>query len=572
MEMPGDKKTKIIIFGKNGQVGSNLLKIFAQKPQFAVKSYASSDIDFADLPALENFLNNIKEIPDFIINAAAYTNVDKAEDEKELCDKINHQAVVKLASFCADKKIKLIHYSTDYVFNGFGKKPFKASNKDDLRPLNHYGKTKLLAEKAIINSGCDYIIFRISWVYDLDEKHKNFYNTIKRLAKEKEILKIVSDQVGSPTGADFVAVNTIKIIENSPEKYLNKIFHLNNGRFISWYKFAKEIVGSMKKNGESFLVKEIQPIKTSEYVTRAIRPLNSRLEPSFLRLVKFNIVKIFIDKFFNKISRSFEKKFHKFSLKYLKISKKDNLKLQKIFQEFPQVMSLNETLDYVIKGASLCRFGDGEFNIANFLGANNNYQKSSQKLTERLNEVISEPINDKLMICISPLKSPDHYPNWYRNLPYWEYYWLNHWHLVKDMIEYKKYGNALISRDSVFYEIDLPKIKSIWQDREVVFVVGKNGRFVFDQRLFDNIKNSEFIYVKPSHAFEDYDNILEQCLGFSKDKLFFIAAGPTATVLAFDLYKAGYQALDFGHLPNCYAEFLKEKPRPETTNIDNSFV
>ncbi len=277
--------TNILIFGKNGQVASNLIKLFNKEEDFDVWAYSSSEVDFSNLIALETFLNNLKIKPDFIINAAAYTNVDKAEDEKELADLINHQAVAIIAKYCQKSGTKLIHYSTDYVFDGSGSEPFSEDNTKNLHPLNQYGQTKLSGERAIISSGCDYIILRISWVYDANPDSKNFFNTIIRLAKEKEILSIIDDQVGSPTSADFVAKNTIIIIKKSiisPIKFFRKIYHLNNGRFISWCQFAVEIINNLKAKGGYFKVKEVTPIKSSEYKTKATRPLNSRLKCSLV--------------------------------------------------------------------------------------------------------------------------------------------------------------------------------------------------------------------------------------------------------------------------------------------------
>ena len=282
MERQEDKN--IIVFGKNGQIGSNLTKLFAKEDDFDVKSYTSKEVDFTDLSTLNNFLNNLSPKPDFIINAAAYTDVDKAEDEQELADLINHQAVAIIAKYCKKNGTKLIHYSTDYVFDGSGNEPFTEDNTKNLNPLNHYGKTKLLAEKVIANSNCQYIIFRISWVYDHNPNSKNFVNTIARLAREKEILNVIDDQVGSPTSARFVAENTIKIIKKLLkqsgkflEKFPSGIYHLNNGRYISWYDFAIEIIANLKFGGEDLSVKEVNPIKTFEYKTKAARPLNSRL-------------------------------------------------------------------------------------------------------------------------------------------------------------------------------------------------------------------------------------------------------------------------------------------------------
>ena len=270
----------IIIFGKNGQIGSNLVRLFSKEDNFNIQAYSSSDVDFTDLKALENFLINLSTKPNFIINAAGYTNVDKAEDEHQLADLINHQAVAVIAKYCTKNNITLIHYSTDYVFDGSGTEPFTEDNTKNLHPLNHYGHTKLLGEKAIVNSDCHHIIFRISWIWDNNPSSKNFVNTIKRLAKEREVLSIIDDQIGSPTSASFVAEHTINIIKKLSTQTNNLtsgIYHLNNGKFISWYDFAVQIIDDLKKSGENLMVKKIIPIKTSEYKTKAVRPLNSRL-------------------------------------------------------------------------------------------------------------------------------------------------------------------------------------------------------------------------------------------------------------------------------------------------------
>lgn len=278
-----DKKTNILIFGQNGQIASNLISLFLDKDlksQFNIQICSSKEVDFSKLPDLTNFLESLSQKPDFIINCVAYTNVDKAEEERELTNLINHLAVELIAKYCAKNNIKLIHYSTDYVFDGSGNEPFSEDNTKNLNPLNYYGRTKLLAEKAIVNSGCKYIITRISWIWDENPNAKNFVNTIKRLAKEKEVLTIVDDQIGSPTSAKFVAQNTIIIINkliNWQNDFPSGIYHLNNERFISWYQFALEIIDDLKKKGEFLLVKEVKPIKTADYKTKAIRPMNSRI-------------------------------------------------------------------------------------------------------------------------------------------------------------------------------------------------------------------------------------------------------------------------------------------------------
>lgn len=266
----------ILIFGKNGQVGSALVKQFCDENEFQIQSYSSKDIDFSNLDAVQKFLDNLKTIPNIIINAAAYTAVDKAEEEKELVNKINHQSVAILAKFCANNDITLIHYSTDYIFDGSGDQPFIEDNIKNLNPLNHYGKTKLDGENAIINSGCNHIILRTSWIWS--ENGKNFVNTIKKLAQEREELNIIDDQIGSPTFSGDIANYTIEIIKkllNNPKLF--GIYNLVSAGYVSWFEFAKEIIKIVKKGNLDLKIKEINPIPTTKYKTPAKRPLNSRL-------------------------------------------------------------------------------------------------------------------------------------------------------------------------------------------------------------------------------------------------------------------------------------------------------
>jgi dTDP-4-dehydrorhamnose reductase len=282
--------TNILIIGKNGQIANALIESFKlEKTGFNVLIKDSSELDFSNSTTLRENLKNISTSIDLIINCAGYTNVDKAEEEQELCDQINHQAVKILAEFCKEKNILLIHYSTDYVFDGRGNKPFDEDNQENLQPLNYYGKTKLFSEQALKNSSCNYVIFRISWIYDYRPTTKNFVNTIKRLALEKEEINVVDDQIGSPTSAEFVASNTIRFIqkitvENAGENsikfdknLINQIYHLNNGEFMSWHEFACKIVADLQKNSAEVKLKNINKIPSAEYKTKALRGLNSRL-------------------------------------------------------------------------------------------------------------------------------------------------------------------------------------------------------------------------------------------------------------------------------------------------------
>ena len=287
--------TNILIIGKNGQIANALIESFKlEKTGFNVLVKDSSELDFSKPNSLKENLKNISSSINLIINCAGYTNVDKAEEEQELCDQINHQAVKILADFCKEKNILLIHYSTDYVFDGSGDKPFDEDNQENLQPLNYYGKTKLLSEQALQNSGCDYIIFRISWIYDNRKESKNFVNTIKKLALEKEEISVVDDQIGSPTSADFVASNTIRFIkkitlenfdrnagENSikfDKDLINQIYHLNNGENISRHQQAEEIFTYLKRSRIIIKLKKINSIKSdSSQFSLIKKPKNCQL-------------------------------------------------------------------------------------------------------------------------------------------------------------------------------------------------------------------------------------------------------------------------------------------------------
>ena len=253
--------TKFLVLGKTGQVASAFAEILPEA------CFIGSDE--LDLSAPEYVYKKLEELgitSEYIINSMAYTAVDKAEDEQELCDNINHKSAGEIAKFCADKNIKLIHYSTDYVFDGNGEKAFQEDNSENLEPLNFYGKTKLAGEKAIQNSGCEYLILRTSWVYSATGN--NFVKTMLKLAENRDELSIVSDQIGSPSYALDIATNTLKLLDQ------NGVYHFVPSEKISWYDFAKmifEITG---------IEMNLKSIPTSNYPTPAKRPLNSRLDSS----------------------------------------------------------------------------------------------------------------------------------------------------------------------------------------------------------------------------------------------------------------------------------------------------
>ncbi|MDB2550622.1 dTDP-4-dehydrorhamnose reductase [Rickettsiales bacterium] len=265
----------IIIFGKNGQVASDLLNIFSKKQQFNIINYSSKDIDFSDLDAVKKFLPLLPKA-DLIINATAYNAVDLAEDEQEKADNINHKAVALIAKYCQKNFVKFIHYSTNYVFDGKGKAPYKEDNIDNLKPLGIYGKSKLNGEKAIIKSDCDYLIFRVATVYNLNQEN-NFVAKIRKLAKENKELKIVNDQICNPINSYDIAKNSIKIIEQLNQKSkFKQIYHLTSKKAISYYDFAKKITGDIDDI-------EITSVTTDHFPTKAKRPLNGTLNCNKLK-------------------------------------------------------------------------------------------------------------------------------------------------------------------------------------------------------------------------------------------------------------------------------------------------
>lgn len=246
------------------------------------------------------------------------------------------------------------------------------------------------------------------------------------------------------------------------------------------------------------------------------------------------------------------------------ITLKEENKLKEIERQFPEIMSFHDMLDKIKKGASLARFGDGEFDIALHPRAKHPYQNPSKVLSKKLWDILNRSCSDDLLIAIPPFNSEHNtIQNYHEHLNFWQWYWLIRWDQIRRYISRPYYANSFFSRDAVFYELSIEDLTSIWNNKKVCFVIPQNGRFFYDKRLFDGIVEKSEIYVPPTSAFSEYDRVLAECLTYSKDTLFFICSGPMATVLAVELSDKGYQALDMGHFPNCYLEFLGEADRPE---------
>lgn len=254
---------KVLVTGANGQLGSELRLV-------ASADYIFTDIaelDITDVDAVAEFVERNRI--DTIVNCAAYTNVELAEEEGDIAERVNTTAVAILAGIAKRYNARLIHISTDYVFGG---EYFDAPIKEDKTPapLGVYGRTKLLGERAIAESGCDYVILRTSWLYSAFGK--NFVKTILRLASKREELRVVSDQIGSPTYARDLAKVIAQICQS--RDFEGGIYHYSNRGEISWYDFARAIV---EIGGAEC---KISPCTTAEYGAKAPRPAYSVLDTS----------------------------------------------------------------------------------------------------------------------------------------------------------------------------------------------------------------------------------------------------------------------------------------------------
>lgn len=271
---------KILLFGANGQVGFELARSLL--PLGDVIALNRENADLTDLEKCRATIQTIQ--PDVIVNAAAYTAVDKAETERETAFLINAKAVEVFAQEAKKVGALLIHYSTDYVFDGTKNTPYL---EDDLpNPLNVYGESKLAGEQTIQASGADYVILRTTWVFAA--RGQNFVKSILRLAAEREELNIVADQIGAPTSARFIADATAHILrqaqcERNAKTFISGIFNLTNSGETSWFGLAEKIVELARLQNLDLKNRLINPIPTTAYPTPAKRPANSRLSTAKLQ-------------------------------------------------------------------------------------------------------------------------------------------------------------------------------------------------------------------------------------------------------------------------------------------------
>ncbi len=281
---------KILLLGQNGQVGWELQRSLSVMGELVALDRHGRDGLCGDLTDLQGLTETVRKVqPDIIVNAAAYTAVDKAESEPDLAHLINATAPGVLATEAARIGAWLVHYSTDYVFDGSGELPW--CETDAPKPLNVYGRSKWLGEQAIQNSGCKHLIFRTSWVYAA--RGGNFAKTMLRLAQEREELKVIGDQWGAPTGADLLAdvtAHALRVVTGFgasaiPSPELQGLYHLAASGVTTWCEYAKTVIDKSihAQPALKIAAKKITPIPTTAYPTPAQRPHNSRLNTTKLQ-------------------------------------------------------------------------------------------------------------------------------------------------------------------------------------------------------------------------------------------------------------------------------------------------
>ncbi|MFT5259492.1 MAG: dTDP-4-dehydrorhamnose reductase [Saprospiraceae bacterium] len=263
---------KVLIFGKNGQVGNALTALLADED---IVSLAKGDLDLTNLAEIQRCIATHQ--PDWVINAAAYTAVDLAESQEEAANRLNNLAPKAIAQACRKSNCMMIHYSTDYVFDGAEDKQYLES--DLTNPKSAYGRTKLAGELAVLEALPRAIILRTAWVYA--KQGANFVNTMLRLGKEKESLNIVSDQFGSPTLADDLAQATVDIMKQTNSENIDEVagvYHATGSGSTTWFAFAQKI---FEVSGNSKI--QLTPVPTSAYPTAASRPSYSVLSNQKLK-------------------------------------------------------------------------------------------------------------------------------------------------------------------------------------------------------------------------------------------------------------------------------------------------
>ncbi|MEG0937445.1 MAG: dTDP-4-dehydrorhamnose reductase [Comamonas sp.] len=271
---------KILLLGKNGQVGWELQRSLAPLGELLALDRRDKGGDISDLLALAQVIRDVR--PDVIVNAAAHTAVDKAESEPDLARRLNAEAPALMAEEAQKLGALLVHYSTDYVFDGAGTIAHKES--DEVGPLSVYGRTKLEGEQRIAQTGCRHLIFRTSWVYAA--RGGNFAKTMLRLAQEREKLSVIDDQWGAPTGADLIADISAHAIRHVTQHSADLgVYHLVASGETNWHAYASYVIERAKnlRPDLAWKVQDIAAVPTTAFPTPAARPLNSRLNTDQLQ-------------------------------------------------------------------------------------------------------------------------------------------------------------------------------------------------------------------------------------------------------------------------------------------------
>lgn len=271
-----DMNSSILIFGTSGQLGWELQRSLSPLGLLTLHDRQSCDI--TNIKSLRSAI--IAANPRVIINAGAYTSVDGAEKDGENTYKINSSAVGVIADMALSLNALFVHYSSDYVFDGIKSSPYVES--DLANPLSIYGASKLYGERAIVDSGCDYLIFRTSWVFAT--RGSNFIKTVLRLAKERDSLRVVADQWGAPTSAELIAdVTAHGIRDVLAQRAPGGLYHLSASGKTNWHEYANFILEQARQLGTELKTYSAEAISTAEYPLPAKRPLNSSLDTSKLQ-------------------------------------------------------------------------------------------------------------------------------------------------------------------------------------------------------------------------------------------------------------------------------------------------
>jgi dTDP-4-dehydrorhamnose reductase len=269
---------KILLFGGNGQVGTELRRSLASLGTVVATTRSGmladgAPCELADFDAPDTLGRLVERVrPDVVVNAAAYTAVDRAEDDVAAAFRANADAPAAIARACAARDVRLVHYSTDYVFDGHATRPYRED--DPVAPLGVYGASKLAGEEAIRASGATHLIFRTAWVYAAHGS--NFLRTMLRLARERDELQVVADQIGSPTPAGLIADLTARVLAGEPAG--SGVWHLTSTGQTSWHGFAEAIMAAAHARGLVPRCPRVVPITTADYPTRARRPAYSVLD------------------------------------------------------------------------------------------------------------------------------------------------------------------------------------------------------------------------------------------------------------------------------------------------------